>query len=308
MLFRDFLEKFRKKLHVRTVGKQLAPSTLYRYGGELKCIEGYFSKHQISKIKPCDVEEFLHMLILDGKSPCTANKYRSLLSQFFEAAKHFGFCRTNPVLALKPFKAPRNTKIDEQYTAEELARYLKAASHESQVYRVAASILAFSGARMGEAMAMSFEDINLEKGYIRVRKIVERHTNTIQYRTKGQKANGQYFVLLKKKLLTILQRWQELTPYNRPTDLILSTETGTHFSHDQMYTFHRHTVQRAGLPYYGFHALRRSFATEASRHGMYDHEVGVLLGHESRQSIDAYIKRKDFDYLFRKAKTVGFGE
>lgn len=285
---------------------QLTSASLFSNECQFKRILSSLGDREISQIGPSDIEAFLDDLILSGDvGPNTANKYRSLLNRFFKFAVRQGVCKTNPVLPTESFRFNRHPKTEETFSDRELARYLKESEKEIQAFRIGAQILADSGARISEMLALTFEDIRAK--YIVVRKIVERHTGLIQYQTKGQKTNGEYRVLLKPRLRKTLTKWRKRTKWNKPSSFIVSKETGQHFKYDQFYKIHCRVLARAGLPKWGFHVLRRSYATGAMRHGFHRHEAGELLGHESLQSIESYVKRKNTDYLVEKAKRVGFG-
>ena len=63
---------------------------------------------RLDEIKTPDIERFLGSLLAGthSVSPATRNRYRDLLSGFFERAQHQGLVTTNPVTGVPKLKEP----------------------------------------------------------------------------------------------------------------------------------------------------------------------------------------------------------
>lgn len=306
MTFEVFAEEFFKKRQVLVLANELSPPSLksdkIRFNKSLP----FFYGRNISEISPAEVDKFLDSLILDGKSPATRNRYRALFHCYFKHAVRCGYITSNPVTQTRVLSEKlKKRKTDYLRTEQEIERYLKAAKSYDRTIGVAAAILCFGGCRIGEALALCFDDIEWNLGYIRIRKIVERHTGQIVKRTKSQRAGGEYQIIMVPRLKKILIG--EWIRSKRSHDFILQTRQGKHFTYDVFHKIHKKIVKRAKIKHITIHDLRRTFASQAAKAGFHHSEVGELLGHETLKSTLSYTK-KDLFHLIEKAKRIGFGK
>jgi len=131
--------------------------------------------------------------------------------------------------------------------------------------------LADTGARLSEATALDWEDIDLETGLVRIR------------RGKGRKARS---VLVGIETRRALLRYRRGIP-NGPTDPVWRGRLGRLTNAGVRYLFRR-LQQETGLRF-SPHDLRRFFATASLRNGMNPLHVQALLGHTSLEMTRRYL-------------------
>ncbi len=126
-------------------------------------------------------EEMLHRALRrlhdGGLSAGTVTTYRAALSAFFHRMVRLGRVAVSPVPRLADLKLrPRATEDDGRHTALPAGRLagLLAECGADPALRVWASIMAATGARPGEALALRWQDVDLDRGTIRIRASVKR--------------------------------------------------------------------------------------------------------------------------------------
>ena len=152
-----------------------------------------FGKERISDIRKTDVKRFYNMLADDRKlKASTIDSVHTVLYQVFQLAVDDSYIRMNPAdKALTELKRSHLYKTEKKraLTAQEqelLLSFLKKAKY-LHWYPVFAVLLG-TGMRVGEATALRWQDVDLEKGIIDV-----NHTLVYyDHRTDGYK-KGCYF-------------------------------------------------------------------------------------------------------------------
>lgn len=115
----------------------------------------------------------------------SAKLARTILQQAFAVALRLGAVTRNPATGIRPISSrkPKPTALSKQDIAG-LRRLFQAhdATHDSELDVVAQMLMA-TGARIGEVLALRWQDIDLENGVVRITGIIEdgqrvEHTKT----------------------------------------------------------------------------------------------------------------------------------
>lgn len=138
---------------------------------------------------------------------------RSYASQVFEFAITLGVINENPMLKVSLPKTkiePVEDEVQNYYTREELIEFLQCLEKDGD-YKIYTffRLLAFSGMRKGEALALTWNDLNLKDGELRVNKAVARGEDNQLYikSTKNQKSIRT--ISLDETTLSILTQWKK---------------------------------------------------------------------------------------------------
>lgn len=303
MKFKDFGVLFFERRRLLVHQGELCSSSLradeIRYRQALKKL-GEFS---LKSLTVEEIEKFLDYLSFCELSNATRNRYRALLHSFLKLACKQGYIDKNPVTEIGILSEKIKKRVVSYWkTTKERDRYIQKAFNFHPMMGTCAAILSLGGIRISEALALTWEDIEWDKDLVRIRKIIEAPTGKLCYRTKGQRAFGEYQMILVPRLKEILQK----APRKMRCDWVLYTPDGTPLNYRKVYKTHFKIVEQAGLPRITLHDLRRTFATHAERAGFHRSEIGELLGHETLTATEAYVKM-DISHLVDKAKKVGFG-
>ena len=159
--------------------------------------------------------------------------------------------------------------------AAQLTSFLREAK-ESGVFALYYIDLA-TGLRRGELLGLKWEDVDLERGELRVRRQIGRiggEIIEIPLKTK----NAYRTLPLSEDAIDVLKE-QRQKAGNSPW--VFPAPTGGPISPDSVLHMLHRVLKRAGLPEVRFHDLRHTFATLALQNGVDIKTVSGMLGHFS---------------------------
>ncbi|MCD5445399.1 tyrosine-type recombinase/integrase [Lactobacillus delbrueckii] len=150
------------KLWLEAHKLQVKPSTIATQSDIVKNhILPYFGTDDISKIKPIKYQQWVIDL---AKSYAAYRLTISIFNQIYDYGVSLGACDklNNPNLMASIPAVRREKRMDNYYSQEELAEFLEAAdkiSHKSYIYF---RLLALTGLRRSEALALTWSDVTPE--------------------------------------------------------------------------------------------------------------------------------------------------
>lgn len=239
-------------------------------------------KVQLDKLTPLHVQQLLNSKIARGLSPKTVRYIRGTLRTALNQAVHWGLISRN---AASLVASPRVEHYEIQpLTPVEARTFLAAIKGDrlEALYSVALTM----GLRQGEALGLEWKDVDLELGYLRINKQLQRHDGEFQLvptktstsrRTLAMPASIVQS-LRDHRLRQADERRAIGAPPNGP-DLVFTTERGRPID-GSVVSHHFHDVlESAGLPQRRFHDLRHSCATLLLVQGVSPRVVMDVLGH-----------------------------
>lgn len=144
-----------------------------------------FGERSIQRIQSREFERFLDGLVTEvGLSPATRNRVRAVLHKIYSDAKCDELLTVNPIIRIPVFKEPKQT-FDYWHSLEECQAYLACAEQENASFYVFAVLALNTGARIGELLALTNADVDLDRRRINLSKIKEYRSGKICQRTKG---------------------------------------------------------------------------------------------------------------------------
>lgn len=143
--------------------------------------------HRLDRLKPEHIEVFYAKMQANGSKAATAHQAHRTLRVALNEAVRRGHLGRNPVLLAK---APKVGEYEvEPYSVQEVKRLLKAADQHRNSARWAVALAL--GLRQGEVLGLKWEDIDLDGGFLVVRR--SRHRPQYAHGCKepcGRKAAG----------------------------------------------------------------------------------------------------------------------
>ena len=216
-----------------------------------------------------------------GLSAKTVRNIHQILSSALKLAQEQRLILTNPA---EGCALPRVEHQEmKTLTTVQLAFFFREA-RESGVFELYYLELA-TGLRRGELLGLKWEDIDLERGDLRVRRQVSRINGEVVEAPLKTK-NAYRTLPLAEDTVSVLKE-QRRKVGNSPW--VFPSPNGGPISPDSVLHMLHRVLKRAGLPKVRFHDLRHTFATLALQNGVDVKTVSGMLGHFSAGfTLDTY--------------------
>lgn len=128
-----------------------------------KYLINQFGHKTPDQITPAHLDKFKHKH-LQNRSPQTVKHAMALLRRIVRHGNKKGYCQDLP---FSPSYPKFNNKKTEDLTHEELTRLLKAIDEEDDIHiKDAMKLVLYTGMRHGEILALKWEHIDLDRGFI----------------------------------------------------------------------------------------------------------------------------------------------
>lgn len=294
----DWLTKWLQQLEA---GQKRRSATLRRYGSLVRVhlIPGLGS-HRLDKLSRVHVDDLLAAKLSD-LHPRTVHHLRAVLRTALNRALKDGLVVRNAAALTDPVEVPDQPRRF-LTTAEALA-LLGAAQAErlEALYVLALNI----GLRIGEALALRWQDVDLDAGRLsvvynlqRVRgKLVlvepktEKSRRTVSLPPAVLQALLDHAARQRKEKLRHLPLWQD-------SELIFTSQIGSPLDPSDVSRDFREFLARKGLPRVRFHDMRHASGSIMLKNGVPMVTVSGILGHSNiATTVDIYghVEQAAFD-------------
>ena len=273
--------------------------------------KGYIEKHIATAFPYLKLKDLSSKLLQDfynykltqeGLSPKTiANLHRCLHKAMKQAVLEH-YIDFNPCDAVN---LPRNEKPQIEILTREEQQRLIITSYRFR-YGVFIRLTLATGLRLGELLGLRWEDIDIKKNLLSVRRTLNRLPK-VDYNGIGNSTevviqepktkNSVRSIPLMQVILNDLLQWKNVQLADSRTagalytdsGFIVTNQTGGYIEPRTFKDYYDEMLQAAGLGHYTFHALRHTFATRALEQGMNAKTLSTLLGHYSVSfTLDTY--------------------
>lgn len=262
-------------------GERQRPRTIRTYEQIIRLyLVPELGRLRLARLVPSDVEQALLRLRERGLSPRTVAHCRAVLRRALQHAVRDGCLARNPAaLAQPPAVPPPQTTV---WTAEEARTFLAAARHHwlAPLFQ----LLLATGLRLGEALGLSWEDVDEDGGTLTVRWQLQ-HTGgrflRLQPKSKQSRRTLPLPELARDALM--YQRMQQATWRHSPAwrgnqwSLVFTTQVGTPLHARNVHHIFTRLVDQTGLPRIRLHDLRHSCATLLLESGVGLKTISALL-------------------------------
>ena len=175
------------------------------------------------------------------------------------------------------YNVAKPERLIEAYTAEEQTA-LRSVLYNGQRAGYSAIILMIeTGLRVGEALALRWQDVQLTRKRIYVRNTVVRLANKKQsfVQDSVKSESSRRTVPLTSEAIRLLERLYE----RRKNEWVFTNDDGERLSYEALRYQTRIACQEAGIEYRGEHVFRHTFATNCYHKGIDVKILSRLLGH-----------------------------
>ena len=257
---------------------------------------------KLAKLSPVMIESFLAEKAENGRldgtgglGPASVRRLQVTLHKALEAAVRKGMLARNPAdFADSPKMPPRDVTVD-VWTPDELVRFIEATQPDrlAAVWRLAA----MSGLRRSELVGLQWPDIDLDRGWLSVRRSVVIVDGGPPIVKPPKTAKSRRTVELDRRTVSVLREWRRTQLEERlrageawnPRDWVVADELGACLRPDRLGKRFVVLSRAAGLRTITIRQLRHSHATALLSAGESPKVVQERLGHSSISvTLDVY--------------------
>ena len=274
---------------------KVRPSSHQTYRGYIdNHIKPNIGKIPLEKLTSLELQKFYKKLLEKGRvdrlesrnqakglSPKTVWNIHQIISSAMKLAQEQKLIASSPAEGCAlPRLEHREMKT---LPVEQLQSFLREAK-DSGVFELYYLELA-TGLRRGELLGLKWEDIDLERGDLRVRRQIARINGEVVEAPLKTKNAYRTLPLAEDTVSILLEQKKKVAG----SPWVFPSSTGGPISPDSVLHMLHRVLKRAGLPRIRFHDLRHTFATLALQNGVDVKTVSGMLGHFSAGfTLDTY--------------------
>lgn len=257
-----------------------------------KHVRPYFKDMYVDKITLRQCQDFVNKTF---KVAPVAYVYSvSIVKNTLDYALRLGMIESNPMLYV--IKPKKQTTISDNhgnyYNKDELKKFLDVAKDTNLKKYTLFRLLAFSGMRIGECLALTWHDLNYKNNTIAINKTLARTKNGIKIQTPKTKSSNRV-VSLDNETIQVLKMWQleqrkqllklGINSMNKQ-QLIFSNGKNSFIIVPTVRLAIKQIAKKAGIHLITSHGFRHTHATLLFASGMDIKQVQARLGHSNVQT------------------------
>ena len=266
---------------------KLKASTHLRYSQLFnKHILPSLGKHNLVKLSPQHLQRFYNDKLAAGLAPRTVGHMHRALRVSLETALRWGYVQRNVCNLVAP---PRVSRADYQvFTPEQARRFLESIQGDPlEAYYILALT---TGMRSGEIRGLRWDDLDMEKGIVTVKRSIRRVDNKgwVESEPKTKKS-WRVIPLIQPAMVALhnhrarqLEQRLQMGPLWEEKNRVFCNSLGRPLEDQNIaQRSFKPLLRRAGLPDMRLHDLRHSAASMLLAFGVEMKTISEILGHSS---------------------------
>lgn len=246
-------------------------------------LAGYsIASRRIGELNFFDIQKYINELVEDGYSMSNIKKQLRIITSPLKLAAAMKIIPADPSVGVSlpvEDRVKKQTKNIIAYTSDEQDRLFKrvAVSPFNPGY-MAILFMIETGLRSGELLALKWKDVQLDRSRMHVHATILTPSSTAKatYQDSPKTKSSNRIVPLTPKAKAILKRLME----ERQTEWVFESSC-QRYSYKQLMYQTKKLCREAGVPYYGEHVFRHTFATNCYYKGIDVKILSRLMGHSS---------------------------
>lgn len=275
-----------------------------------------FHRKKIAYIEEYDLEDFIKTSIHSKKLTAKAwSNLRTLLNGIFKYAKKRGYTALSISsflgdLDISKKSFAKTIKPDEQcvFSDLEMAKILEYLNKNSSIGNLGVILAAYTGMRVGEVVALKWEDVKEDYIYVhrmQIRYHGEDGKEIYEIRDSPKTDAGIRKVVIVDRLKPVLKRLKMLTPFSE----YIFTKNGKIITKHVLDMCIYRACEHTGIPRRGMHVLRKTYATRLINSHIDDAIIINQMGHTDIETTRGYYYYNDktFDAMSKSInKAINF--
>ncbi|RRG09247.1 MAG: site-specific integrase [Lactobacillus sp.] len=218
-------------------------------------------------------------------------RFRTYVSNVFDFGVRMELINRNPMerTSIPRQKKTNNFKIDEYYEKSELVKFLKSAKANGNPEAfMFFRLLAYTGMRKGEALALTFDDVNFEKREISINKTLSQGIDGKLILQTPKTNTSLRVISIDSETLNFLKQWYKDvtfkfevlgTPHKTSSQLIFPNESNELAQPSLPDHWNRAICEKFKLRRIKIHAFRHTFCSLCAEGGIDIPTISKMLGH-----------------------------
>ena len=228
----------------------------------------------------------------------------SLLKQSLKKAVFLGVARIEYTSQIKmPNIKEKEVSAFNMFEQQKLESYCL----NSKPNYIGIIICLYTGIRLGELLALTWEDIDFDKKILRINKTVytiTRNGRNEAYIDKPKPKQSNRMIPLPKQLISVLKRNKRKST----SSYIITTKNGGIVQNRSYQKSFKCILKKCNITYKSFHSLRHTFATRVLELGMDIKTLSEILGHKNSMiTLNRYshsLLEHKFDFMNKIGKLL----
>lgn len=269
---------------------------------------GYFKNHILPSMGDYRIEKITisacqkHYDAWAGKVT-KARTIKSYAAKVLDFAIVHGYIATNPFTHVETkvkqaYVEPVSEEDENFYTKEDLRTFLECAEiHLNYKAYTLLRLISYTGMRKSEALALTWNDLNLKENELTINKAIGRGKNTQLYK-KSTKTGKARTIKIDPNTIDILKEWKKQQKQHyfklgfntlQKEQLIFSNKDNTYIQPGQVQKWMYSVQNKYQLKHVSPHGLRHSHCSLLFEAGVSIKEVQDRLGHSDvKTTLDIY--------------------
>ncbi len=245
-------------------------------------IKPYFKNFKLSDLKPLDIDRW-QVQLLETHSTGTVKKCRDLISKIMQTAVDNDLVPKNPCNTAKKISVVHEKTVC--YTEDEVKKIIENSDGWFKIFL----LIAFStGLRVGEIMALKWQDIKFEENYIYLNRSITKGVITEAKDTRetqrGKIKNHERYVDLIPDVVKVLENYYLDRKHD---EWLFVNKYGDHFAESKsIVKYHfKPLLEKINVPYKQLKATRHSFISMMVNNGFEKVWVKEQVGHTQGSTV-----------------------
>ena len=247
----------------------------------------------LNKLNTLHIHQFLKSLLDKGVSQDTAMFIVRTLKVVLNWAVKMQLISKNPAANIQTREKSTGSEM-KVWTDEQVRHFLKTAAN-SRFYPVFYLAIT-TGMRLGELLGLKWSDVDLNRGVISIRRILQRTSEGLKLIEQTKTVKSRRLINISPSTAEVLEmhrikQKEEMIKYNycNNDNLVFTTRYGKPIDPKSLRDSFYRIIKKARLPRIRFHDLRHTHATLLLQQGIHPKIVSERLGHTSiSMTLDIY--------------------